>query len=862
MKKEVLHVIPHSHWDREWYMSFEQHRMRLVDLFDTLIALMESDPGYTYYHMDGQYITVEDYLEIRPEMQERLYALIRADRIQIGPWYVLQDEYLTSGEANVRNMLYGMQMCRKIGAEPVMTGYFPDAFGNISQAPQILRGFGIDNAAFGRGIGAILEDNKVDPNATSYPSEITWRSPDGSEVIGIMFSPWYNNAMELPTEREALKEKLSALMRGLRGAGITGQYLALNGCDHQPVQTNLHQVIDTAKELFGEEFEIRQSNFRAYADAIRPYQDRFSYIEGEINGQRTAGQVPLVDTASAHVPLKQKNHRGQNALERTAEPLCVMAAAEGKPYPRDELLYAWKKLMQNHPHDSICSCSCDDVAREMDIRFDKSYQVASYLRDESMQYIADRIDTSAMAERNITVFHTEPFRSTECITCTVDFPQGNGVKALSVFDEDGNAIPVTVKSMGCCFTYTLPKDRFRQPEWVDRFALTFPVTMEGIGYRTFRVERQDAKTEKTVFATPRGAENEYLSFTIAENGTLTVTDKRSGMVYASNNYFEDVADQGDLYNFRPVQDDIPLTTENAVASVRLLCDDACRVCWEVTTAMDTPLRRDANGASPQSEVCKFVTRYTLCAGVARIDVETDYCNTVENHRVRAMFRPEIACETVLAEGQFDVLDREITPYPTWENPCYCQRMQAFFALFDGKRGLMVASRGQNEYEILRDGHNTMALTLLRCVGQIGDWGYFPTPLGQCKGDHTFRYSIIPFDAEHRAEAYHQGYSFNGEPFAAVYTKSHGGTLPSQKTYVTCKGDFFGFSALKTAESDDSMILRMYNADNETHDLNVVSQNRTVSVSDLAETEGSDLDMAGSEARISVTKKKIITLRIR
>ena len=206
MEKKTLHVVPHSHWDREWYMSFEQHRMRLVELMDTVIELMEKDPDYTYYHMDGQFIVIEDYLEIRPEMRDRLTALIRANRIQIGPFYVLQDEYLTGGEANVRNLLYGIKLCRGMGAEPVMTGYFPDAFGNVGQIPQILQGFGIDNAAFGRGIGAILEDNKVDPNATSYPSEIVWRSPDGSEVIGILFSPWYNNAMELPADAEQLRQ--------------------------------------------------------------------------------------------------------------------------------------------------------------------------------------------------------------------------------------------------------------------------------------------------------------------------------------------------------------------------------------------------------------------------------------------------------------------------------------------------------------------------------------------------------------------------------------------------------------------------------------------------------------------------------
>ena len=161
MEKKTLHIIPHSHWDREWYMGFERHRMRLVELFDTLIEVMENDPEYRYYHMDGQFVVIEDYLEVRPSMRERLLKLIKEDRIQVGPWYILQDEYLISGESNVRNMLYGIKFCKEIGADPVMCGYFPDAFGNIAQAPQIVRGFGIDNAVFGRGVSEVGADNKI-----------------------------------------------------------------------------------------------------------------------------------------------------------------------------------------------------------------------------------------------------------------------------------------------------------------------------------------------------------------------------------------------------------------------------------------------------------------------------------------------------------------------------------------------------------------------------------------------------------------------------------------------------------------------------------------------------------------------------
>ena len=109
--KNKLYIISHTHWDREWYMSFESHRARLVELMDALIEIMENEPSYKYFHLDGQTIVIEDYLEIKPFMKPRLDALIKDGRIKVGPWYVLQDETLISGEANIRNMLEGYRFC-------------------------------------------------------------------------------------------------------------------------------------------------------------------------------------------------------------------------------------------------------------------------------------------------------------------------------------------------------------------------------------------------------------------------------------------------------------------------------------------------------------------------------------------------------------------------------------------------------------------------------------------------------------------------------------------------------------------------------------------------------------------------------
>ena len=375
MKAKELHIIAHTHWDREWYMSFEEHRVYLVRFMDKLIETLESKPDFLHFHLDGQFIIIDDYLEIRPQMRERLLKLIKDGRIQIGPLYVLQDEFLTSGEANVRNLLYGIKMCRSLGAEPVMLGYFPDAFANIGQMPQILAGFGIKYAAFGRGINDVQYNNTVDPEYIN-PSELIWRSPDGSSVIGVMFSHWYNNATELPEDIEKLSEKIDALIAADESSSKTPFILGMNGCDHQPVQADLPEVIEKARAL-RQDIEIKISDFKDYLPLLDAYKDNFETVTGELCSQNTKGYCSLVGTASSHVPLKQMNHKAQYQLERIAEPLDVFSRYFTGVAYGDQLYYSWKKLMQNHPHDSICTCSDDAVTEEMKTRFAKAIQVSS-----------------------------------------------------------------------------------------------------------------------------------------------------------------------------------------------------------------------------------------------------------------------------------------------------------------------------------------------------------------------------------------------------------------------------------------------------------------------------------------------------
>ena len=396
--KTTVHIISHSHWDREWYLPFEKHRVKLIELMDNAMELFEKDERYRNFHLDGQTIVLDDYLEIRPENREKLKKYVQEGRFHVGPWYILQDEFLTSGEAAVRNLLTGMREAKEFGGLcPV--GYFPDAFGNAGQMPQLLKQAGMKAVAFGRGVKPVGFNNEAKEGGAyeSTYSEMNWESMDGSGLLGILFANWYNNGAEIPVEPEEAKEYWDQRLKEAKRFAGTSQLLFMNGCDHQPVQKDLGDAIETARKLYPD-IDFIHSDFETYVQAVEKDLEEnptnsLSTVRGELTSQETDGFWTLVNTCSSHVELKKENRRGEAALEKEAEPLAALAALAGKEYPEDLLRYSWKKLMQNHPHDSICGCSVDAVNDEMKTRFDKSRQVAETVTEESAKYLADQIDT-------------------------------------------------------------------------------------------------------------------------------------------------------------------------------------------------------------------------------------------------------------------------------------------------------------------------------------------------------------------------------------------------------------------------------------------------------------------------------------
>lgn len=449
----TLHLVSHTHWDREWYLTFQQFRLKLVHLIDGLLEEMESGQQFRFFLLDGQTIILDDYLEMRPEREETVRNLVRNNRLIIGPWHILPDEFLVSPEATLRNLLQGERTCRRFGPK-MRIGYIPDPFGHIGQMPQILRGFGMGAACFQRGLG-------------DEPAELWWQAPDDSRVFTAYLRDGYSNAAGLPTADHA---RFVAEVRGLRDAllphAAAPHLLLMHGTDHMEPPCDTPAAIAAARDHLDGDL-LLHSNLTDYITAVQGALAG-KYLPTLVGELRQSRRHPLLPgVLSTRIWIKQRNHTCETLLEKWAEPFSVLAGAvlqeiapDGIPPALDRaqkdrladpaslLEQTWRLLMQNHPHDSICGCSIDQVHDEMRVRFDQVEQAAEELARQNLAILAAAIDTRPSSRPGdqqpaqgsaIVVFNPLSYLRTDLVSAAVELLPGTA--AFDLLDESGAPLP-------------------------------------------------------------------------------------------------------------------------------------------------------------------------------------------------------------------------------------------------------------------------------------------------------------------------------------------------------------------------------------------------------------------------------------
>lgn len=765
-------VVSHTHWDREWYDPAGRFRQRLARLID---ELLDDDPGAPFL-LDGQAIVLEDYLAVRPERAALLRERLREGRLEAGPWYVLADELIPGGEALVRNLLAGRRTMFALGAAPPPVLYSPDAFGHPAALPTLAREFGMLLAIVWRGYGG-----------ARWPSgdTVRWRASDGASVLLFHLPPdGYELASNLPRDEEHSRDRWRAIAHALVPRSTTGLLLLQNGADHHARQPELDRAIDALRTAAAP-VPVERTTLRDFARrlASRAELVDLPVIEGELRDSYGYTWA-LQGTFATRAAQKRRNARVERLLVREVEPWSALARLRGAASSAPLVEAAWRTLLQCHPHDTLCGCSSDEVARAMSNRLDDALAQARGLREDAVLACVEH-DASAARERR------EAWRDVVVIRNAAPRARG-GIAELVidgfVADEPvgpGSAPPVPVGTSTTRRAPSLGPDVAVQLVRVERtrsridsprhypdndlitrrecVAWVPPVSAYGIAMLGVEAGAARAKPPAPVVRAERRAmENDALRLAIADDGRVSLS-MRDGS-WRSNDLvrFEDVGDGGDLYTHSPIGAPI---TDATFLGARLFHRGPLRAELLARWRLRVPasrVREDGHRARRvDARAHRAITvqvRFRLDAGATFVRLDVAGENRARDHRFRIVFETGIARPRVRSDAAFGPVSREPIVVPASdaraERPPRTAPLHRYVTLFGERMGVTLYSDGLAEYEATDAG--AVAVTLVRAVGALsrndlperpGHAGWpMSTPEAQCIGSFDAGFAIFPHGA--------------------------------------------------------------------------------------------------------------------
>lgn len=771
--KKIVHVISHTHWDREWYLPLENHIMRLVDLIDGVIRASK-DERFKSFQMDGHYLPIEDYLKVKPENEKILKDLIERRKLIIGPWYILQDAFLSSGESNIRNLELGLRLSKKLG-KPANVGYFPDTFGNIGQASQILNKAGIDVTYFGRGVKATGFDNQVFEDYTSKNSELIWESPDGSKTLGILFANWYCNGLAMPSNREDLKKYLDKRLKDCEKYASTNQLLLMNGCDHTPVQENIGEVLEIANSLY-DDYEFIHSDLDSYSRAVKENlkKGELKIIKGELRSQETDGWSTLTSTSSTRYDLKKLSNMVEMRIENISQVLYSLFL-DKKAYPFEKFDYLYKKLLSNLTHDAICASSIDSVLEGNFKRFKDCLDILDYLDEKFVKKVKNKLELDT--KYHFFLINTLPYKVKKRASVVIDYEKEyineKNIETLAldlekinlphllVFDKKGS-YESEITDMGVIFDFDLPDDGFRKACFSRKIKIDFDVALDPFEKREFGL-RELEKVHEKIFEGEKELENEYFTIRINEDASLNIRDKRNKKEYKNVLKIEDQSDIGNEYIFKEDRKKQRVYQSKLVDKKIEYFKDKVRLILK--EEMEIPESADESLLKEQEHLVYVVNRkalrskdkvkFTIVKEIEfyrdspDLDIRVKLLNKAKDHRMRILFGHDNLSKKIACESIFENVERRAYPPKTWKNPDYSQNFNNYVGVHDREGGFIISSIGLHEYENIRD--EGLFITLFRSVGEMGDWGYFKTEDSQMLKEMDFTFHLSYFtDERYRA----------------------------------------------------------------------------------------------------------------
>ena len=848
----IFHLIPHTHWDREWYLPRAAFQARLIPALDDLIERLQADAGYRSFLLDGQTVLLADYLRARPEREGDVKALVKTGRLQVGPWYVLADELIPSGESLVRNLLLGAADAQRLGGRLDVL-YSPDAFGHPAVWPALAREFGIRYGVLWRGLGGEPGQER---------DLYLWRAPDGRDVLLWHLPPaGYEIAAALPAEEDRLFAAWAPVRRALLDRAAGKHVPVFIGADHHAAHPELPRVRDLLAALEPQSaFRISRLDefFQVAAEGAKP-----ASLAGELRWSYQYAWT-LQGVHGTRAPLKRRHSAAELVLERLADPLAALAhraggagggggaAPRGGRDRRALLDVAWRTLVECQFHDAIGGCASDDVARAVEARLTEVealareivrgsvFDLVGHDPDRARERAAEARPTlvlwnpAARPRGGIVVVDVTRFRRDVLIGPPARRAprHGEGYRPFGLVGggPNGHAFPVQVLDRRAGGERLDAARHYPDQDEVDWVRLAFRATvLPGFGFATAGLEtgatpgdELGAEGEGAVVR-ERSLVNRWIEVTLEPSGALGLHDRRTGERFADVLHLEDGGDAGDTYTYCPPAHDRVVraagpVTVRRLAAGPLVASLEARFGVRAGNGAGNGVTRDRMGRVD----VRLVVMLHADSPIVRCLLDID--NQATWHRLRARIPTSVTGVAAVAGAPFGSVARRpvaATPesYPL-ETPVRTAPAHRFVAAARGQRGLALLAPGFFEYEWTPGGD--LVMTLVRAVGELsraelparpGHAGWpMPTPLAQCPGTSRVELAVAPV-----SEAEIERGDVIPSLWEDVFVPLRGFWLrdavepAAAPVEIVLEGAGLVLSALKPAQQGSPLVLRCYNA---------------------------------------------------
>ncbi len=854
-----IFFLSSTHWDREWYLPFQAMRFQLIETMDEIIDVLEQQPDFRLFCMDGQTIVLEDYAAGVPEENvRRLKALIANGRVLVGPWYVMPDERLLSGESLIHNFLRGRKVAAQWGADPWKFGYLCDIFGHIAQMPQILQGFGISASYLGRGLGE-----------ETWRGPFRWQAPDGSEVIGYLdcyanFTLHVTRRYGTPDYGYVLETEIRSLAEDSRAPVL----VLADAFDHAPINPHTNCILEDIRRLLPDA-DVRHESLEALAEAVEPYRESLPVVRGPlVQTTRDKKEKPrlVTNSLSSYYPLKYRNDHCEFLLEKLVSPLYTAACQRGMKERPELYAMCWKYLLQNQPHDSICGCSVDQVHIDMGYRYDQVESIA----DELLQRACSCLwEDSSNPEPCLAVFNPLTYDWQGPVRLQIPFPQDYETQAAEpagysprnsfrLWDADGEEIPYQLHGIRRGVTKRLSG---QQHATVDLYDLSMGLRLPPMSETRVCI-RPDNKPVRFAAGSmcfgPDWCDNGRIRLRVAPEGTLMLTDHATGRVYEGlNRYVCSGEDGNGWFHDAPVGDTLRMA--GAALCVERTAAGPVQVTFRIVQELKLPVYRQ----SPQETALRITTDVTVWAGERYVQVDATVENNAADFRAQVLFPTQMPFERYYTGQSFACVERlkgQQTKTLCWDEPDPLEKdMQGILFGRSEEGGFaFINPEGLHEGGVTADG--MVAVTLLRSFSRA--YLVDQPETAKLKGTHQFRWAILPLTGDER---YDRLLKLREQlavkpPFAVRSGEACWG-----KPFIRVDGDNLMTSILKMPEDGTAgtLILRIWNASDQTAEGTITTDFALAGASRTAmdETGGSPLETGDRSLAVAVKPWEIITLRL-